>query len=383
MKAADKPILLIRNIHLNAYGGAETYQISLAKELKKLGHTPIIVSSSKPLRESATKQGIKAIRGCYLPHQNWSGYRNLFLPLYALWQAVMFIWYSITILRFRPQVLHIQNRDDMIAGTLAGRLTHTRVIWTDHSDLRLIVWENIDKKYKNPIGKFILKLAKYPYKITTISDYEYYYINKLIAPKKLDNFIVIKNGVEDSYVKYKNVQPTPQSICHIGRIIDYKGIKELIDAFNLISSKFPNATLNIYGDGPDLPIFKAYANGNHKIKFHGHTSRPLEAYAKNEIFVLASYHEGLSLALLDSAMMKKAIIATNIDGNPEVVKDKKTGLLIPPKNEKALAKAFEILLSSPAKAEKYSAAARALYEKEFNFSRIVKNQMEKIYYEKS
>ena len=63
MKAADKPILLIRNIHLNALGGAETYQVSLAKELKSLGHTPIIVTSSKPLRHTAQEQGIKTIRG--------------------------------------------------------------------------------------------------------------------------------------------------------------------------------------------------------------------------------------------------------------------------------------------------------------------------------
>ena len=378
----NKPILLIRNIHLNAYGGAETYQIALAKELKNLGREAIIVSSSKPLRAEAKKQGIKAIRGCYLPHQNWSGYRNLFLPIYALWQVIIFLWYLITILRFRPQALHIQNRDDMIAGTLAGKITGTRVIWTDHSDLRLIIWENVNKKYKNPIGKFILELAKYPHKITTISDYEYQYVTKLIAPKKLDNFIVIKNGVADQYQKYQPIKPAPQSICHIGRVIDYKGIKELTDAFNIISPKYPKATLNIYGDGPDLPLFKHYAAANSSIIFHGYTSKPLEALAENQIFVLPSYHEGLSLALLDAAMMEKAIIATNIDGNPEVVKDKKTGLLVPPQDAKSLAAALEKLLKHPATAKEYAASARALYQKEFDFSQIVKNQMEKIYYEK-
>ena len=383
MGIADKPILLIRNIHLDAFGGAETYQISLAKELKKLGRTPIIVSSSKPLRRAARHQGIKAIQGCYFPHQNWSGYRNLFLPFYFLWQIAVFLWYLITILRFRPQALHIQNRDDMIAGTLAGKITGTRVIWTDHSDLRLVIWENIDKKYKNPIGKIILKLAKYPYKITTISDYDYNYITKLIAPKKLNNFIVVKNGVEDQLSKYQTIKSTPQSICHVGRIIDYKGIKELIDAFNLISQKYPKAVLNLYGDGPDLPIFRAYAEKNSKITFHGHTSEPLKALAKNQIFVLASYHEGLSLALLDAAMMQKAIIATNIDGNPEIVLNQKTGLLIQPKDEKSLAKALEILLESPKLAQKYAAAARKLYQQQYDFSTIVKNKMEPLYYEKS
>lgn len=382
MKASKNPILLVRNIHLNAFGGAETYQIALAQELQKLGDQPIIVSSSKPLRKAAEKQGIKAIRGCYLPHQNWSGYRNLFLPLYILWQIVVLFWYLITIAKYRPQALQLQNRDDMLAGTIAGKLTKTRVIWTDHADLRKVVWENVDKKYKNPIGKCILKLAKYPYKITTISDYEYRYLNKFL-PRKLDNLVVIKNGVLDQKAQYADVKPKPKSICYIGRITAEKGIKELIDAFNLVSPKHPGATLELYGDGPDLPIFKRYAENNKKVHFHGHTAQPLKALAQSQIFVLASYHEGLSLSLLDAAMMEKQIIATNVDGNPEVIKDQKTGLLVPPKDEKALAKALEALLDNPKQAQTYAAAARRLYQKEFDFSTIVKNQMEPIYYEKS
>lgn len=377
------PILLIRNIWSSAYGGAETYQIALAQQLKK-DHIPaVIISSSKPLRQAAKKQGIKAIRGCYLFHQNWSGYRNLFLPIYFLWQIVLFCWYLVTIIRFRPQALHIQNRDDMIAGTLAGRLTRTRVIWTDHSDLRLVIWENLNQKYKNPIGKIILKLAPLAYKITTISDYEFNYIKKLIAPRQLPNFIVVKNGVPDQFSAYQKNHPAPQSICHVGRIVDYKGITELIDAFNQISPKFPKATLHFYGDGPDLPIFKHYAESNSRITFHGHTSRPLAALAKNQIFVLASYHEGLSLSLLDAAMMKKAIIATNIDGNPEVIKNHQTGLLVPAKNTKALAAALSQLLKNPDLARRYAQAARQLYLENFDFSKIVKTKLEPLYYETS
>ena len=377
---ADKPILLIRNIHKTAFGGAETYQLALAKELQKLGHRPIIVSSSKPLQKAAKKQKIEIIKPAYLPAQNWSGYRNLFLPLYALWQLILFFWYLVIIHKYHPQALHIQSRDDMIAGTLAAYITKTRVIWTDHSDFRLVIWENVDKKYKNPIGKFILKIAKYADKITTISDYEYQYVTKLIKPHKLENFIVVKNGAIDQKSEYAKIKPAKHSICYVGRIIDYKGTRELIDAFNSILIKFPDAVLNLYGDGPDLPLFKHYAESNPYIKFHGYTSDPLKAIAENEIFVLPSYHEGLSLSLLDAAMMEKAIIATNIDGNPEVVEDKKTGLLVPMKDEIALAKALEKLLKDEKLAEKYAENARELYEKEFDFGGIVKTKMEPLYY---
>lgn len=383
MDPADKPILLIRNIYKTAFGGAETYQISLAKELQKLGHQPVIITSSAPLQKMAKKQKIPVQKPFYLPAQNWSGYRNLFLPVYAIWQVILFFWYLHIIHKYQPQALHIQSRDDMIAGTLAGHVTHTRVIWTDHSDLRLVIWENVNKKYKNPIGKFILKLAKYPGKITTISDYEYQYVTKLIKPRKLDNLVVVKNGVADEYAKYQKVKAQKHTIVYVGRIIDYKGIKELIDGFEMALKEVPDAKLNIYGDGPDLPLFKHYADGVSAIKFYGHTNEPLKVIAENQIFVLPSYHEGLSLSLLDAAMMKKAIIATNIDGNPEVVKNGKTGILIPMQDEKALARALLKLLKNQKLAEDYQAAARKLYEQEFDFSKIVKNKLEPIYYGKA
>lgn len=381
----SKPvILLVRNIHRNSFGGAEQYQIELSRLLKKDGFCPIIISSSKPLLKKAKASKIPTHRSLYLYHQNWSGYRNLFLPFYFLWQIIVFLWYLTIILRFRPQVLQIQNRDDMIAGTLAGKVTRTRVIWTDHADLRKLIWENINKKYKNPIGKLILKLAKYPYQITTISDYEYHHLTSLLSPKKLSNLIVVKNGALDQKAKYKGVSSQPASFCYVGRIVSEKGIKELIDAFSLISKKHKETTLNIYGDGPDLPIFKQYAErSSTQITFHGHTDDPLKAIARSQIFILASYHEGLSLSLLDAAMMQKPIIATNVDGNPEIVKNQKTGLLVPVKDEKALARAMEKLLKEPKLAEKYAAAARELYQNEFDFAQIVKNQMEPLYYEKS
>lgn len=376
----DRPILLIRNIRKTTYGGGETYQLALARELKKLDHKVIILTSNTPLQKAAKKHQISVQKGLFLPFQNWSGLRNFLLPLYALWQVILFFWYLHIIHKYRPEVLHIQSRDDMIAGTLAGHMTKTKVIWTDHTDLRLVIWENVDKKYKNPIGKFILKLAKYPYKITTVSDYEYKYITNLIKPRKLNNFIVVKNGAIDELSKYQKIKPTKNSICYVGRIIDYKGTGELIDAFNETRQKFPDATLNLYGDGPDLPLFKYYAEKNLNIHFKGYTNNPLKAIAENEIFVLPSYHEGLSLSLLDAAMLEKPIIATNIDGNPEVVKDKKTGLLIPMKDEKALKEAIEKLLQDKKLAEKFAKSARKLYEQEFDFQEIVKNKWEPLYY---
>ena len=374
----SKRIFLIRGISPDAYGGAEKYQITLGSELLKNGYEPIIVTPSKKLLEEATEAGIKTIKSPFNKQQNWSGYRNLFLPAFVIWEIYLYFWYLFKVLKYRPKVLHVQSRDEFIAATLVGKNTKTKVVWTDHSDLRLVVWENIDKKFKNPIGKYIFKLAKYPAKITTISNYEYDFVSKII-PKQLSNFVVVPNGAFDCLKQY----PTKKHhnvVGFLGRIIDYKGVKELILAFDKVSKKHQDAKLIIYGTGDNDDYYKKLS-GNKAIKFMGYTSEPLKAYAEMGIFVLPSYHEGLSLALLDAAMMQKAMIATDIDGNPEIVIDKKTGLLVKAQDVDSLADALDKLLSSPSLQDKYAANARKLFLDKYDFPTIVREKIVPIYEE--
>ena len=102
---------------------------------------------------------------------------------------------------------------------------------------------------------------------------------------------------------------------------------------------------------------------------------------KWEFFVLPSYHEGLSLALLDAAMMQKTLIATDVDGNPEIVIDKKTGLLVKARDVDSLADALDKLLSSPSLQDKYAANARKLFLDKYDFPTIVKEKIIPIYEE--
>ena len=173
---------------------------------------------------------------------------------------------------------------------------------------------------------------------------------------------------------YKDIKPARQSFCYVGRLIDYKGIKELIEAFNNITTKYPAAKLNIYGAGPDAEKYQNLAKENSQIIFHGHTNVPLQAISESEIFILPSYYEGLSIALLEASMLGHTIIATNIDGNSEVVINQKTGLTVPPKNIKALTNAMLYLLENPALSHQLAKNARAHYEQNFDLSKIIEQQ---------
>ena len=369
----NKTIFLIRNVVPDSYGGAESYQLELAEVLSRQGYKPIIVTSSKRLLENARADKIQVIEAPYIKNQIWSGWRNLLLPIYMLKQRKLRSWYKQQIAKFKPIALDVQSRDDWIAASLAGKEAGIKVFWTDHIDFRTWVLNNIDVKHKNLIGKHILKIAKNVDKIIMISDFEAKYFKTVTAKYDLQNVIVIKNGVIDEKAKYDD-EPIANNFCFVGRIVKYKGIGELIEAFNIFSEKNKTMTLDVYGEGVEFEKYQKIAEKNEKIIFHGFADDPLEAIARSKVFVLPSYYEGLSMSLIQAAMLGKAVIATSEDGNPEIVENGKTGLLVKSRNINSLAKAMFEIVDNPAKTKQMAANIRQKYEQELDFEKTVKEK---------
>ena len=200
----------------------------------------------------------------------------------------------------------------------------------------------------------------------------------MISPKKLCNTVVIQNGVEDRKKEYDNIKEKSDSFVFIGRVVEEKGIQELIEAFSKVNKKFQKAELNIYGDG-EIEIFRQRYSSCNNVHFCGKTDEVLKVMAQNEVFVLPSYQEGLSLALLDAAMMKKKIIVTDVGGNTEVVENMKTGLVVPKGNIEKLVEAMEWMLGHKKEAEKMAENARKRYEERFDFDKIFVEKMLPLY----
>ena len=125
----SKTVLLIRNAAKDDFGGAETYQVSLALLLQEQSLHPIVVTRSRKLQAHAQEHAVEVVRGWWLSRQDWGGVRALLLPLYILWQLGLTAWYIQLIIKTKADVLHIQSRDDFIAGTIAAKIMHKRAIW--------------------------------------------------------------------------------------------------------------------------------------------------------------------------------------------------------------------------------------------------------------
>lgn len=369
-------VLLIRNVAPGLYGGGETYQLKLAEMLVASGFAVYIVTSSEKLLSEAKKRKIQTVRAPYFVRQNYSGWRNILLPVYYAKIAWLRGWYKRLFKECHPWVVNIQSRDDWIAASKVAKKMGIGVLWTDHMDFRSWVLTNVDLWYKNLIGKWVVRSARWVDQIIMISDYEREFFERMVQSGKCRNLITIKNGVMDELRKYDGVSARKKSFCYVGRVVDYKGIGELLEAFSAVLQKYPDAFLNIYGDG-ELDYYKRIAGNN--VKFWGRTDAPLKAIAENEIFVLPSYREGLSLSLLDAAMMQKKIIASDVGGNPEVIRDKEDGILVPAKDVKKLADAMIWMLKNEGKAGEMAKNARKKYEKNFDLDKIFAEKMLPLY----
>lgn len=377
-------VLLVRNAAKQDFGGAETYPVSLAKLLTEEGWSPILVSRSHKLLTYANSQAVATRRGWWWSHQNWSGKRALLFPAYVIWQLVLSVWYVQLIIRTGASVVHAQSRDDFIAATIACRLTSRVVVWTDHMDLRY-VYENIAKPFRNPVGKFVFWISRFAHHIILISENEYNLVTSHFAHKdaRKKQIVLVKNGVIDLGKAHARTHANPVVFCLASRMVVNKGVGEAIQAFIGLQQQLSGTTyaakLAIYGDGPDLDTFKKLAEANRDITFYGHQDNAIEKVRAADVFVLPSYQEGFSIALLEATMLGKAIIASDVDSNPEIIVDQKTGLLIRPRDIASLQQAMYIMATNETLRHQLEKRARAAYEKSFDLRRVVKQQILPLY----
>ena len=191
-------------------------------------------------------------------------------------------------------------------------------------------------------------------------------------------------GIGDISAKetVKKEQKAKTNILFVGRLIEVKGVKYLIDAVKLLDpEKFE---LHIAGDGPERENLEKTAPGN--VIFHGYqTGKNLEELYQNaDIFVLpsivddAGYTEGLGTVLLEAANFSIPSIGTNVGGIPDIIIDRKTGLLVPPKNPASLSEAIKTLAEDKALCRELTENAQKHLKNNFSWE-VITEKFFKIY----
>lgn len=171
--------------------------------------------------------------------------------------------------------------------------------------------------------------------------------------------------------------PKGQTILSVGRWAAderYKGADLLIKSVREISKEFPELHLVFVGSGDDLPRLMHMVqecNLIAKVHFLTELSRQQLAgcYAAADIFALPSTGEGFGLVFLEAMAFGKPVIGTKMGGIPDIVEDRREGLLIEP-TVHTLSAALKSLLSNSACRCELGRRARERVGREFTFSRF-------------
>jgi glycosyltransferase involved in cell wall biosynthesis len=158
----------------------------------------------------------------------------------------------------------------------------------------------------------------------------------------------------------------------VGRLSPVKGQVHFLRAAKLILIHEPGARFLVVGDGPLRSQLVAEAQRlgiDGACVFTGSRTDVHDLLGALDLFVLPSLDEGIPMALLEAMAFGKPAVASAVGGVPEILTDRVTGLLVAPKNERALADACLELLRDASLAQGVGARARSLVEAAFSHER--------------
>jgi len=186
---------------------------------------------------------------------------------------------------------------------------------------------------------------------------------------------VIPNGLSADRYPERTAAPRPRrKVVVVANLRREKAHDVLIDAAPGILSRFPDATFEIVGGGPERDALVAQAESRGvaaAFSFLGHRDDVPALLSAADIFALPSRSEAFPNAVLEAMAAGLPIVASGVGGILELVDDGRTGLLADAGDPRALAERITALMADPALAAALGAAARIEAASRYSFDRMV------------
>ena len=350
-------------------GGVTTHVGQLARELGKLGHEVQVLAPHSPSREVPDIEQ-------FIPLG-----RSVPLPSGGSIARVSLSWWLLPkvrdlLRREKFDIVHLHEPMAPILPLCVLELSKSVNIGTFHasySHQRLYT-------FTRPIIK---RWHKRLHGVIAVSPAALRYVNKAFPA----DYVIIPNGIDvDHFAKHPNPWPQFQdgktNILFVGRLEKRKGLKYLLEAYSRLKWDLPDIRLIVVGPGqPDRDSYRILgARSLRDVEFVGKVSYDDLAryYATADIFCTpATGAESFGIVLLEAMASGKPVVASDIEGYKGILTHDQEGLLVPPKDAKALSEALALLIRDPESARRMGASGRQTVEK-YRWS-IVASQVAEYY----
>jgi glycosyltransferase involved in cell wall biosynthesis len=270
-------------------------------------------------------------------------------------------------------VVHAHLEMAITLGVPAARLAGRKAICTFHHVHRPLPGRAAWRE------KLAVEMASRSFRTIFVSEAsrisfaEKYRKNGVIPP----NWVVVHNGVDLAHFSPgPGVMPPEFGVA--GRPVvtvlaahrDFKGITHAVEAWPLVRASRPDARLLLVGSGNETESLRrqvAVGGLTEDVIFAGARSDVVDILRASDVVLLPSiYGENLPTALIEAAGCAKPVVASRIGGIPDIVDDGRTGLLTPPGDAAAIARALLTLLDEPVRRKAIGEAARVHVEEHFD-----------------
>ncbi|QWF36062.1 glycosyltransferase [Latilactobacillus curvatus] len=279
---------------------------------------------------------------------------------------IICFWKIFRVVRMNKiQIVHSHHRMAAFYARLVAALTKVQCVYTAHN-----IFFN-----KKKLLRFALKNTK----IIAVGDgVKQNLVNFFGIDSK--RVVVVYNSINTKVTNIFNQdlveakQSGKYLVGTIGRITKQKGIDIFIKALAEFSKVKKNTLGVIVGDGDDLELMKRLAMElkiNDKILFLGYQPNVLDIIKQLDLIVLASRWEGLPLTPIEVFSQNNTIIATDISGNNEVVKDHYNGLLFQKNSVFELVRSMKLLSSNELLKKRLELNAHNTFQSKYSYDRFI------------
>ena len=301
-------------------GGAERFVIDLSITQKQAGLFPEVISlgtEGEPLIQVCEENGIKA---------------------HVFPGSLIYKFFRTALVLNRFDVIHIHSPFALKFIRLAVPFIRGKIIYTRHgaNPLPGEEWAKLHRAVK-----------KHIHAVTFVSEESKMIFHENHQWLDVDSH-VIDNGVIVAPVDKSRVE-SKLRIGSVGRMIPLKHQISLLQAVAVLPKELQaHIEVNFFGDGDCAELLKQYHQDHIKgvdVVFHGMVTERERIYSNIDLLVVTSETEGLSMVIIEAMANKIPVLATNVGGNPRLVKDDETGYLFEYDDVETLANLVSNLLN--------------------------------------